>query len=61
MGRQNKLNAAWKRIQQIEFVEQLKNTNGVDADGTQSMTVLTTSEKIKETRLKLSQGNLTVL
>ena len=46
MGRQNKLNAAWKRIQQIEFVEQLKNTNGVDADGTQSMIVLTTSEKI---------------
>ena len=50
-----------KAIQRIEFVEQLKNIDGINADGTQSMLALTILEKIKETRLKYSQGSVTVL
>ena len=61
MSRQKDLNADPKAIQQIEFVGQLKNTNGVNADGTQSMFVLVILEKIKETRLKFSLGSVTVL
>ena len=61
MSRQKELNADPKAIQQIEFVGQLKNTNGVNADGTQSMFVLVILEKIKETRLKFSLGSVTVL
>ena len=49
-----------KAIQQIEFVGQLKkqNTNNDDAE---CMFVLTILEKIKGTRLKFSQGSVTVL
>ena len=61
LNKQKELDADPKAIQQIEFVEQLKNVDGVNADGTQNMFILTTLEKIKETRLKLSQGSLTVL
>ena len=50
-----------KAIQRIEFVEQLKNIDGINSDGTQSMLVLTILEKLKETRLKYSQGSVTVL
>ena len=39
----------------------IKNINGVDADVTQSMFLLKILEKIKETRLKSSQGSVTVL
>ena len=45
----------------MEFVGQLKNVDGINADGTQFMFVLTISEKINETRLKFSQGSVTVL
>ena len=41
-------------MQETEFVGQLKNIDGVKADSTQFMLVLTILEKIKETRLKFS-------
>ena len=50
-----------KPIRIIEFIGQVKNTDGVNADDIQSMFVLTIFEKIKETRLKFSQGSVTVL
>ena len=49
-----------KAFQQIEFFGQLKNVDGVNADGTQSMFVLTLLEEIKETRLTFSQGSVSV-
>ena len=58
------LNADPKAIEQIEFVGQLKNlddNNAVDADGRQSMFVLKILGKVKETILKFSRGNVTVL
>ena len=65
LSRQKKLDAGSKAIQQIEFVGKLKklhgNDNAADADNDQSIFVLTIFEKIKETRLKLSQGSVTVL
>ena len=61
LSRKKELDADPKAIQQIEFVGKLKNIDGVNADGTQSMFVLKILEKIKETRLKFSQGNVTVL
>ena len=50
--KQKELDTDPKVIQQIEFVEQLKKIEGVNADRTQSMFVLTVLEKIKETKLK---------
>ena len=54
-----------KSIQQLEFVGKLKklddNDNGADGGNDQSMFVLTILEKIKEIRLKISQGSVTVL
>ena len=61
LSRQKELDAGPKVIQQIEFVGQLKNNDGENADGTQSMFVLKIFEKIKETRLKFSQGSIMVL
>ena len=62
---QKELDAAPKAIQQIEFVGQLKkldnDRNATDACNDQSMVVLTILEKIKKTRLKFCQGNVTVL
>ena len=49
-----------KAIQQIEFVRELKNIDGINADGAESTFILTILEKIKETRLKFSQGSVTV-
>ena len=37
------------------------NDNAINIDNNQSMFVLTILEKIKETRLKISQGSVTVL
>ena len=60
MRRRKELDADPKVIQQIEFVGQLKNLeNAIVAN--ESMFVLTVLEKIKETRLKFSQGSITVL
>ena len=61
LSRKKELDADPKAIQQIEFVGKLKNIDGINADGTQSMFVLKILEKVKETRLKFSQGNVTVL
>ena len=59
------MNADPKAIQQVEFVGQLKKLgadgNATDAGNPQSMFVLVILEKIKETRLKFSQGSVTVL
>ena len=55
------LDADPKAIQQTEFVGQSKNEDGINADATQSMFVLTILEKIKETRLKCSKESVTIL
>ena len=64
MSRQKKSDADAKAIQQIEFFGQLQKLynkgNMKDARNDKSMFVLTILEKIKETRLKFSQG-ITVL
>ena len=60
-SRQKELDAVSKAIQQIEFFGQLKNDDVENADGTRFMFVLTILEKIKKTRLKFSQGSVTVL
>ena len=65
MSRQKELDADPKVIQEIEFVGQLKkldaDDNATDVGNDQSMFVLTILEKIKETRLKFSEGSVTVL
>ena len=64
-SRQKKLNADPKSIQLVEFLGEIKkldvNDNATDAGNDQSMFVLTILEKIKGTRLKISQGTVTVL
>ena len=40
---------------------EFKNLDGKNTEETQSMFVLTILQKIKETRLKFSQGSVTVL
>ena len=59
MSRQKELDADSKAFQQIEVVGQLKNTDGANADETQSMIVLTILENIKEMSLKFSQRSVT--
>ena len=66
LSRQKELDAYPKAIQQIELVGQLKklddNDNATtDGGNDQFMFVLTILEKIKETRLKFSEGSVTVL
>ena len=61
LSRQKELDADSKAIQQIETFGQLKNTDTVNVDGTQSMFVLTVLEKIKGTSLKFSQERVAVL
>ena len=65
LSRQKELDADPKAIQQTEFVGQLKklddDDNGTDASNDQSMFLLTILERIKQKRLKFSQGNVTVL
>ena len=60
LSRQKDLDADLKAIQQIELVGQLKNLDHV-AVVNESRIFLTILEKIKETRLKFSQGSVTVL
>ena len=45
----------------IETLGQLKNVDCNNVDGAESMFILTNLEKMKETRLKFSQGSVTVL
>ena len=65
LSRQKELDADPKAIQQTEFVGQLKklddDDNATDASNDQSMFLLTILERIKQKRLKFSQGNVTVL
>ena len=61
LGKQKELDANPQETQQIELVGQLKIDDGENADGTQTTFVLKCLEKIKETRLKFSQGSATVL
>ena len=60
LSRQKELDAHLKASQQTEFVEQLKNADGITTDTTQNV-ILTILEKIKETRLKFSQRSVTAL
>ena len=64
LSRKKESDADPKAIQQIELVGQLKkqddNGNATVTDNYQSMFVLTILEKFKETRLKFSQGSVTV-
>ena len=50
-----------KAIPWIELIRHLKNIEGTNDDGIQNTLILKVLEKIKETRLKLFQGHLTVL
>ena len=65
LSRQKELDTDPKAIQQIEFIGLLKKLdddgNAIDAGNDQSMFVLTSLEKIKETRLKFFQRSVTVL
>ena len=56
---QKSLDADPKAIQQLELVRQLKNSDDAIA-ANESIFVLTILEKIKELRLKFSQGRVTV-
>ena len=58
---QKQLHTDPKPILQIELVGQLKNIDGINADGTQNMFILTILEKNKEMRLKFSRGSVIVL
>ena len=60
LRRQKELDVDSKAIQQIELVGQLKTVDGINANETQNMFVLTVLEKIEETRLKFSQGSVIV-
>ena len=64
LSRQKELDADPKAIQQIQFVGQLRkldnNDNTTDEGNDQSMLVLKTLEKIKETQWTFSQGSVTV-
>ena len=59
-SRQQELDADPKAIQQIEL-RHFKNADGINADGAEYMFVLAILEKIKEKKLKFSQGSVTVL
>ena len=61
LSRQKEWEGNRKAIQQIEFVEQLENIDGINADETQFMFILPILEKNKEARLKFPQGSVTVL
>ena len=61
MCREKRLDVGPKAIQQIEFVGQIKNIDGIKAGETQKKVILTILENSKETRLTFSQGNVTVL
>ena len=56
-----KIDADSEAIQQIEFVGKLKNEGGTNADETKSIFILMALEKIKKSRLKVSQKSVTVL
>ena len=55
--RQKELDSDVKAIQEIELVRQFNNNDVLSNDETQFKFALTILEKIKEMRLKFSQGN----
>ena len=61
MSRQKILKADSKAIHQLELMGQLKDTDDVSVHVAQSIFVLTTLVKMKETRLKLFHESVTVL
>ena len=65
MSRKKELDADPNAVQEKEFVGQLNNldddNNAADVGDNQSMSVLITLEKIKQTRIKFSHESLTVL
>ena len=60
LSRQKELDADPESIQKIEFVGKLKKLDA-DDNNQESMFVSTILEKIKETKLKFSQGSVTVI
>ena len=60
MSRQKELDADPKAIQLMEFIEQLKHPNN-EIVANEFMFVLKSLEKIKGTRLKISQGSVIIL
>ena len=60
VSRKNELDADPKSFQQAKFTGQLKYPDS-EIVAKESMFVLTILEKFKETRLKFSQGSVTVL
>ena len=61
LGRQKELAANPKAMKQIEFAGKFRKLDGVNADGAQFMFISMVLKIIKETRLKLSQGSVSVL
>ena len=61
LSRQKELDADPKAIQQIEFIEQLKNVDGINADGTQDIFILTILKTNQRKEIKISQGSVTIL
>ena len=61
LSRLKELDVDPKAIKKIEFVGQVRNVDGINADGAQSMFALTIPEKNKETRLKFPEGRVTAL
>ena len=53
MRRQKYLDTDTKTIQKIEIVGQLKYEDGINADGTESMSILTISEKNQRKEIKI--------
>ena len=50
MSRQKELDADPKAIQQMECVRKLKNEDGINSDGTQSIFILTIKKKKSKKR-----------
>ena len=59
LSRQKELDADPKAIQPIEFVGKLKNVDGINPDGAESMFILKIFENIQETRLSFFEGSIT--
>ena len=60
MCRQKQFDTDLKAFQQIKYVVHLKNVDGENADGTQSMFILTILEKIKKNETTVFLGSVTI-
>ena len=61
VSRQKELDADPKTIQQIEFFGQLKNDDGVNADGTESIFSIIIMTNCQEVRVKLTNTQVNKL